>query len=191
MAEARGALVGIGPKDELCCTLLASTPVTPVKPYTAATLNGTNNWHNHSLRCCGFRPWFPHFWFRPTIFISVHPYKKNLQTMKFRKQLNDGLNIPVLPSLVHCLNPPPKVHHTGNWPERGQDVSVESALLFAMYNSACLLLHLNNGCQISGLLSSSCPGHMAGLLFAAVGDWVRWGTGCAGLCGGADGCVVL
>ena len=32
-------------------------------PYTAATLNGTNNCRNNFFLCFGFRPWFPHFRF--------------------------------------------------------------------------------------------------------------------------------
>uniref|UniRef100_A0A8C5AT62 AIG1-type G domain-containing protein n=1 Tax=Gadus morhua TaxID=8049 RepID=A0A8C5AT62_GADMO len=48
-------------------SVLASTPVTPVIPYTAATLNGTNNWHNNFFRCFGFRPWFPHFRFSVSV----------------------------------------------------------------------------------------------------------------------------
>ena len=104
------------------------------------------------------------------------------------------LNGPVLLSHVHCLNPSPKVHHPENRAERGQDVSVESALLFAMYNSPCLLLHLNNGCQISGLRSSFCPGHMAWPVIcgcgglSALGDWMCvpvWGSGW--VCGSVKG----
>ena len=66
-----------------------------------------------------------------------------------------------------------------------------------MYNSPCLLPHLNNGCQISGLLSSFCPGHLACPVICGGGGLGVCERLCVCVCvvggggGVAGGCVVL